>query len=162
MKLYEINEELEKLIDRDTGEVADADAFALLSLEREVKLENIALMIKNDESDAAALKAEERALAERRMSAENRAERLRGYLAAMLGDGEKFETSRVRLSWRKSKSVQLLIPESDFVRWAKEVKPELLTYKEPSVSKSAIREAIEAGEEIIAATIVENSNLQIK
>lgn len=162
MKLYEINSELENLIDTETGEIADVAFFEELSMERTAKIEGIALFIKNLDSDAAALKAEETALSERRRVAENTAARLKEFLTNMLTDGEKFETPRVKLSWRKSKSVRVLIPESDFIKWAKIVNPALLSFKEPTISKSAIKEVLESGGEITAATIVESNNLQIK
>ena len=130
MKLYEINGELEKLIDSETGEISNIEAFEQLSMERETKLENIALWIKNLESDATAIRAEEKALAERRRNMENRADGLRDYLAVMLGDGEKFETPRVKLSWRKSSAVTILIPEADFVRYAQGKRDELLNYSD--------------------------------
>lgn len=162
MKLYEINSELENLIDTETGEIADIAFFEQLSMERTAKIEGIALFIKNLDSDVTALKAEETALSERRRVAENTAARLRAFLTSMLTDGEKFETPRVKLSWRKSKSVRVLIPESDFIEWAKIVNPALLSFKEPTISKSAISEVLESGGEIPAATIVESNNLQIK
>lgn len=162
MKLYEINSELEKLIDAETGEIADVAFFEQLSMERTAKIENVALYIKNLDSDASALKAEETALAERRKVAENTAARLKEFLTSMLTDGEKFETPRVKLSWRKSKAVRVLIPESDFIEWAKAVNPALLSFKEPTISKTAIKEVLESGGEITAATIVESNNLQIK
>ena len=162
MKLYEINSEIENLVDTETGEIADIAFFEQLCMERTAKIEGIALFIKNLDSDASALKAEETALSERRRVAENTAARLRAFLTSMLTDGEKFETPRVKLSWRKSKSVRVLIPESDFIEWAKAVNPALLSFKEPTISKTAIKEALEAGVEITAATIVESNNLQIK
>ena len=162
MKLYEINSELENLIDTETGEIADVAFFEQLSMERTAKIEGIALFIKNLDSDATALKAEETALSERRKVAENTAARLKEFLTNMLPDGEKFETPRVKLSWRKSKSVRVLIPESDFIEWARAVNPALLSFKEPTISKSAIKEALESGADITAATIVESNNLQIK
>lgn len=162
MKLYEINSELEKLIDTETGEIADVSFFEELCMERTAKIEGVALYIKNLDSDAAALKAEETALAERRKVAENTAARLKEFLTSMLTESEKFETPRVKLSWRKSRSVRVLIPEQDFIEWAKVVNPALLSFKEPTISKTAIKEALEAGADITAATIVESNNLQIK
>lgn len=162
MKLYEINGELEKLIDPETGEIANIEAFEQLSMEREIKLENIALWIKNLDSDAEAIRAEEKALAERRRIMENRADGLKNYLAVMLGDGEKFETPRVKLSWRKSSAVAILIPEAAFVRYAQGKRDELLSYSEPTINKKAIADAIKAGEKIIGAALVEHQNLQIK
>ena len=162
MKLYEINSELEKLIDTETGEIADIAFFEQLSMERTAKIEGIALYIKNLDSDAEALKAEETALAERRKVAENTAARLKEFLTSMLTESEKFETPRVKLSLRKSRSVRVLIPENDFIEWAKAVNPALLSFKEQTISKTAIKEALEAGADITAATIVESNNLQIK
>ena len=162
MKLYEINAELEKLIDSETGEIANIEAFEQLSMERETKLENIALWIKNLDSDATAIRAEEKALKARRETAENKSEGLKNYLAEMLGENQKLETPRVKLSWRKSSAVAILIPEADFVRYAQGKRDELLNYSEPTINKNAITDAIKAGEEIIGAALVEHQNLQIK
>lgn len=162
MRLYEINAELEKLIDPETGEIADLELFEQLGMERSQKIENIALWIKNLDSDTESLKTEEKKLKERRVSAENNAERLRDFLAGMLTDGEKFETPRVKLSWRKSEFVKILIPDEDFITWANTVRPDLLRYNEPSLDKTAIKKALNAGEEITAATLLQSNNLQIK
>lgn len=162
MKLYEINGELEKLIDSETGEIANIEAFEQLSMERETKLENIALWIKNLESDVESLQAEEKKLKARRVSAENNAERLHDFLSGMLSDGEKFETPRVKLSWRKSESVKILIPEEDFIAWAKKVNDDLLSYKEPTINKVEIKKRLNAGETITAVTLLQSNNLQIK
>jgi len=162
MNLYEINESITALIDPETGEVADIEAFEQLTMERETKLENMALWIKNLESDAEAIKAEEKALAERRKSAESKAESLKGYLASMLGDGQRLETPRVKLSWRKSSAVQFVLPEADFIRYNQGKRDELLSYSEPTVNRKAIADAIKAGEEILGVQLVERENLQIK
>lgn len=162
MNLYEINESITALIDPETGEIADIDAFEQLAMERETKLENMALWIKNLESDAAAIKAEEKALAERRKAAESKAESLKGYLASMLGEGQKLETPRVKLSWRKSSAVQFVLPEADFIRYNQGKRDELLSYSEPTVNRKAIADAIKAGEEILGVQLVERENLQIK
>lgn len=162
MNLYEINESITALIDSETGEIADLEVFEQLTLERDTKLENMALWIKNLESDAAAINVEEKALAERRRVAEAKAESLKGYLASMLGDGQKFETPRVKLSWRKSSAVQFVLPEADFIRYNQGKRDELLNYSEPTVNRKAIADAIKAGEEILGVQLVERENLQIK
>lgn len=162
MNLYEINESITALIDPETGEIADIKAFEQLTMAREVKLENMALWIKNLESDAAAIRAEEKALAERRKSAESKAESLKGYLASMLGEGQRLETPRVKLSWRKSSAVQFVLPEADFIRYNQGKRDELLSYSEPTVNRKAIADAIKAGEEILGVQLVERENLQIK
>ena len=46
MRLYEIDEAILSCIDTDTGEILDADKLNALQIEREEKLENVALWIK--------------------------------------------------------------------------------------------------------------------
>ena len=125
---------------------------------REQKIENTALFVKNLEAESKAIREEEKSLAERRKSTENKAERLREYLGLALC-GEKFSTPRVALTWRKSQTVSV---DDGFMEWALKNGDEYLKYKEPEVSKSTIKEAIKEGKEFEFARIIENSNLQIK
>ena len=160
MNIYQIDEAIAALVNED-GEVADYEAFDALQMERNAKIENIALFHKNLLSDAAALKAEEQSLAERRKTAESKAERLKAYLAYAL-NGQKFETARVKCGYRKSTAVEYTVDEASFIQWAKEVRDDLLTYKDPTPNKTAIKEAIEAGEAIPLARIAERNNINIK
>ena len=103
------------------------------------------------------MKAEEAALAERRKSAEKRVERLKDLLASsMLSVGcDKVETARTKISFRKSTQVQIDDEASlppDFVTTTVTTKPD----------KTAIKKAIQAGQAIAGAVLVENQNLQIK
>ena len=59
MKLYEIDAAIMECIDLETGEIVDADRLTALQMEREQKLENVALWIKDLDAEAKALKAEE-------------------------------------------------------------------------------------------------------
>ena len=63
MTLYEIDAALMACIDPETGEI-DADAWEALSLDREVKIENTALLIKDLLAEANMIKQEEDALAQ--------------------------------------------------------------------------------------------------
>lgn len=146
------------IFDEETGEILwDEDNFNQLEMERNDKLESVALYIKSLDADAAAIKAEEKALAERRSIKEKKADRLRGYLAfSMQSFGDtKLETPRVALSFRKSEHVEIedenLIP-LDFCRQKVTVTPD----------KTAIKKAIKNGETVNGATLVERQNLQIK
>ena len=58
MNLYQINEEIEKCIDTETGEILDLEALDKLAMERDTKIENLACWYKNLMADAEALKAE--------------------------------------------------------------------------------------------------------
>ena len=90
MNLYEINEKLELGFDIETGEILDAEYLDKLAMERDMKIENIALWIKNLKSEAEALKAEKDVFAQRQKSAENKMEQLKKYLAnALAGKSSK-------------------------------------------------------------------------
>jgi len=159
MKLYEINEAIESLIDHETGEILDFAQFEALQLERDQKIEGIALWIKNLRADAAALKVEREALAERETAVKNKAERLADYLARML-DGGKFETARCAISYRASHP--LMLDEAVFMAYALKDDADLLRIADPAPNKTAITAAIKAGKKIPGAWLVDKQNIQIK
>ena len=152
--LYEINEQLLNLTDSETGEITDWSAFEALQLARDEKIENIALWVKNLLSEAEALKAEEKAYYERRKRAENKAESLKRYLDSAL-KGQKFNTTRVSISYRKSTSVDVLDVEKLPEAYRK-------TVTTVSADKTAIGAALKAGELVDGATLVRKNNLSIK
>lgn len=162
MTLYEIDAGIQELlseVDPETGElITDYEALDALLMERETKIENIVLFIKNLSSDVRELKAEEAALAERRDKAEKKAERLREYVSHALG-GEKFQTPRCCVSFRKSTALEL---GEGFTEWAKEHADTLLRYKEPEPDKTAIKAALAGGAEIPDAKLVQNTTMTIK
>ena len=136
MNLFELNAEIEKAvlesIDPETGEV-DADKLEELTLQREQKVENIACWIKNLVSDAKALKDEKKALEERIKAKESRAESLKAYLESVL-DGQRFETSKCAVSFRKTQSVNI----SDLSA----IPADYLRLKPAKADKTAIKAAI--------------------
>lgn len=145
------------IFDPETGEILfDEDNFDELEGARKDKMENVALYIKGLEADAAAIRAEEKALAERRSIKERKAERLRDYLTRSmrtLGD-PKLETPRVAISFRKSQVVEV---------WDERELPEdYWKHPEPQPDKTAIKQAIKAGWSVPGADLVERQNLQIK
>lgn len=162
MTLYEIDAGIQGLlseVDPETGElITDYEALDALLMERETKIENIVLFIKNLSSDVRELKAEEAALAERRKKVEKKAERLREYVSHALG-GEKFQTPRCCVSFRKSTALEL---GEGFTEWAKEHADTLLRYKEPEPDKAAIKAALTGGAEIPDAKLVQNTTMTIK
>lgn len=160
MNLYEINAELEAAfnaaIDPETGEILDesmAEQFEQLQVDRETKINNTACLIKNLKAEAAALKAERDAFAARQKAAEKKAEALTKYLSGFL-NGEKFKSTEVSISWRKSESLEV----TDLLQ----IPDEYLTYKMPEANKTAIKAAIKAGTEVPGVQIVQNMNMSIK
>lgn len=161
MTLYEINNAILECCDEETGEILDCERLEQLQLEKEQKIEGVALYIKNLEAEAAALKAEETALADRRKVKEAKAKRLKEYLTGALA-GDKFETARVRLSFRTSTGVEIS-DELALLTWLeKNHKDQCIKYKLPEISKSEVGKLLKAGEEMPGAALVERSNLQMK
>lgn len=158
MSIYDIDQSILALVDPETGEIADYEAFDSLMMERDQKVENIALWIKDLKAEAAAIREEEKNLAERRRSVENRQKRLTEYLTFAL-NGEKFKTSKVSISYRSSKSVTVM---DGFIDWAMKNGDQYLRYSEPDPDKTAIKAALEAGETLPFAEITENTNVVIK
>ena len=141
MTLYEIDSAITSLVDDETGEISDEQAFDQLQMARDTKIENIGLYIKDLQAEAKAIKDEEAALAARRKAAENKVERLKNLLDYALR-GAKFSTPRLKVSYRKSQTVEV---SDGFLAWADEHRPDLLVYADPKPSKTAIKDAIKHG-----------------
>lgn len=150
--LYEINKQLLECVDLETGEVVDYEKLKELNVERNEKIENIALWIKNLVSDAEAFEKEEKAFEIKKKIAKNKAMSLKRYLEDFL-NGETFSTNKVKISYRKSKSVVVEDPLAI---------PERYLEFEPKVDKTRIKQDIEQGIEVAGAYIEEKQNIQIK
>lgn len=153
MNLYDIDNAILSCVDEETGEIFDIEKFEELAMERDAKVENICLWIKNLKAEAEALKTEKEALASRQKSAENKMESLKRYVSGYL-NGASFKTSKVAVSFRKSEKVEIsegaVIPE------------EFLRYKEPEVAKNDLKKAIKEGLQLEGVQILESKNIQIK
>lgn len=159
MSIYEIDAAIVALMDMETGEITDEQAFDQLQMARDEKIENIGLYYKDLQAEAKAIKEEEAALAARRKTAENKADRLKNLLAYAL-KGSKFATPRLKVSYRKSQTVEV---RDGFTDWAVENRPELLTYAEPKPNKTELKKAIQAGEvPEDFATIEDHENISVK
>ncbi len=161
MNLYEIDQAILSLVDPETGEILDYEAFSELKVAREEKIEGMALWHKNLTAEAAAIRAEEINLAARRKELEKKAASLKDYLARIL-EGDKFTTARVACSFRKSKSVEIL-DEAEFIQQMEAAQCyEYLKYSAPTVNRTEITTAIKAGKEVPGAYLVEKNNITIK
>lgn len=163
MKLYEIDMEIERIIDQafdeETGEVINEELLSQLEVlqeAREDKIEGVALWIKNLAAEAEAIKAEKLALEKRQRSAEKKVESLKGFLRWALS-GEKFKTAKVAISYRKSESVEV-----DPMLDIRTLDERFLRYKDPEVNKTALKEALKDGEVIDGVRLAENISIQIK
>lgn len=154
--LYELNTAIlnfEWDIDPETGEIMNAADLDAIELERDEKLEQFGLWIKDLNAEAEMIKKEMDALAARKKAATNKAERVKQYLGWVL-NGEKFKTAKVAMSWRKSTAVEI----TDAARIPKQY----LIEQEPKIAKAAIMVDLKAGQEVEGAELVERNNLMIK
>lgn len=155
MTLYEIDKRIIDLIDDETGEIIDSNlnTFDELIMERNNKIENVALWIKNLRADAEAYKAEAQAFVDRKKAAERKIESLTRLLEITLRV-RKFKTERVQIGYRKSDSVQIdknaKLPD------------EYLRFREPEPDKAALKKALKDGVEIEGAWLEEKLNMQVK
>ena len=152
--LYSIDAAILACIDQETGEIVDPAQLDALMMERETKIENVALWLKNLDADILAFEAEKKAFEDRIAAAKRRRDSLRTYLTDAL-QGQKFSTSKCFVTFRKSKAVEI-IDESALPEMFLRVK----TTKEPN--KKAISDALKGGAEISGARLVENTSINIK
>lgn len=146
-------------MDEETGEVTvDFDALNALQMEKDAKIENLALFWKDLVAEALAIKAEEEALAKRRKTVEKKAERIKEYLEYVLA-GEKFKTAKVAVSYTTRDRI---VPSDGFVEWAKAHAPRFLRFKEPEADKAAIKAALDEGEKIPEVEKVKKTSMNIK
>ena len=152
MNLYEINKAMQECINLETGEI-DLELFEKLQLEKDEKIENVALWIKNLSSDVESMENEKKAFEERIKACKNKVSSLKTYLEMAL-NGEKFQTAKCSITFRKSKSIEV----TDISKLEKNY----LKYADPTADKTAIKKAIESGVTVAGASLVENLNVQIK
>ena len=154
--LYEIDQAILGCVDCETGEIIDPERLDNLLMERNAKIEAVALWVKNLESDAAAYKAEQAAFAKREEQALAKAESLKKWLARAC-DGQAFDSTRCTVRFRKSESLEVTdinrIPQ-EFLR--------VTTTTTTKADKNAIKAAIKNGQEIGGCTIVEKFNTKIQ
>ena len=176
--LYEISQQLqileEFMVDPETGEFLDEDSFNAkfdeIQMALNEKIENSMCFYKNLQADIEAFKTEEKNIAQRRKVKENLAERIKNRIDNYIRmkytneDGVvdtdglnkfKMETPRMKLSYRKSDSVDVYDIDSLPKEYIKE-KVEL------SADKTALKKILKDGKEIKGAKIVTNLNMQVK
>ena len=156
ISLYKINEELEKAIeesvDKETGEIIDFAMLESLEMMRTEKALNIAKYIKTLLAESEAIKSVETGLKERRISMENKAERIKEYLSRCVF-GEKMQDAEITIGWRKSQYVDILN--------GAEI-PELFRKIEVKPDKTGLKQALKDGIVFSGISLKEKESIQIK
>lgn len=158
--LWKINQDLLELIDMETGEIKDLEAWDALKMDRQEKLANIALLAKNSAADVKILKEQEDAFKARRKAAEKTLAWCKDTLKRELA-GKKMEDEQKRfsISYRKTERVKIndysLVPEE----YRKEMTEHMM---ESLIDKTAIKEAIKGGHIVRGAEIETAQSIQIR
>lgn len=161
--LYALTEQYradaEKLADLDLPPEVVSDTLEAMGGELEVKAQNVALMIRSFEADAAAVKQWAKDATARAKAIDNRAESLRQYLERCLTAAgiKKVEGPGVVLSFRSSTAVDVYEPGLIPAQYMKTPEP-----PPPAPDKVAIAAALKRGEEVQGARLESRQNLQIK
>lgn len=151
--LYEIDAAILSCIDLETGEIIDAEQLAALQMERDQKIENIALWYKNLLSDAAQYAAEEQTFKKKKQQAQAQADRLKAFLLDAL-QGEKYKSARVSIHYSRSSRV--------VVDDVQNLPPRFVRFADPEPNKTEIAAAIKNGEDVNGAHIESNVSMIIK
>ena len=164
MHLYEISKNLQALLlsvealqmDAPDDDHYEAVAEELNKLQGDLKAKacDVACVVKGLLAEAAAVREEERRLAERRGIIERRAEYLKRYLGSHLEPGEKFGDARVQIGWRSSASVEVDCDPAVLPPQYQRVKIE--------ADKATLTQVLKAGHAIEGVRLIEKRNIQIK
>jgi CheY-like chemotaxis protein len=144
--------------EQNDGVVADymAEVLDNLELAREIKIESVALAFKDASAFVAELQAEKKRIDERLRVFKNDAERIKKYLGDWLADGEKMETPKVKIGWRKSNAT--VVDDAVDVTTL----PEQCQNVKITANKTEIGKLLKSGVEIDGCRIEQRVALQIK
>lgn len=159
MNLYEINNAITEVIAEYTdenGEITEKglETLSALQMEKEQKIENIALWIKDLKSENSAIKSEIDGFRARLKSNESKITTLEKWLIEAT-EGRKFSTAKCVVSFRTSTAVEITnideIPEA-FVRQRAEITPD----------KAKIKAVLQSGGFIKGAKLESRKSVIIK
>ena len=179
MKLYELSNDFSELFsqldeildneeltleDKTLAEQAWFDTLEMIEAELEDKAESIAVFAKQLSSEADIIKKEENSLTKRRQARERTVERLKAYLLQSMDavSLKKIDKPRARISVRSNAESVRIENDKDFISWAMKNHEDLLRYKDPEISKTAVKEALSEGEEIPGASLIRTRSVIIK
>lgn len=165
MTLYEIDQSLMDLmeqVDPETGEfTGDPEAWEALNLEREVKLENTALFIKDLRGRIAAFTCEIVNLQKRQKVLKAKEAWLLENLRRSL-DGQSFETTRCTLKFKKNPESVKVEDKEACMRWAETYAPEAIKYAEPELVKQDLKTLLKNGVEVPGCRLAQDTRLEVK
>lgn len=163
MTLYEIESAILNCVDQETGEIIDAEALNALQMERDKKIEGVALWVKDLRAEAEAIGNEVKSLNARKKAAENKAERLKQWLGDALA-GEIFKSSKVRVSYTHNTKLNVIDEQSvvNYIQTHCKEPEQFLRFTLPEIRKDAVKAEINKGVEIPGACLEPTESVVIK
>ena len=160
--LYEIDAAILAAVDQETGEILDVEKLDALQMEREQKLEGVALWVKDLKAEAAAVKEEADKLTARKKALDNKIDGLKAWLLRAL-DGGKLKTPRCNVYQTHSQRVAVA-DEPKLINFLQTLEePEkFLRFKDPELKKDEIKKALKDGTIIPGAELEETESVVIK
>ena len=160
--IYEIDQDILDCVDLETGEILDIEKLNALQMERDDKLEGVALWVKDLKAEADAVKAEADKLTARKKALDNKIESIKAWLLEALNGG-KLKTARCNVYQTHSQRVNIE-DEGKLVSFLKTLnEPEqFLRFKEPEIRKDEIKKALKEGTIIPGAALEETESVVIK
>ena len=160
--LYEIDHEILDCVDMETGEILDSEKLDALQMERERKLEGVALWVKDLNAEAAAVKEEADKLTARKRALDNKIASLKAWLLWAL-DGEKLKTARCNVYQTHSQKLAVA-DESELINAIQTLdEPErFLRFRAPELKKDEIKKAIKDGWTFVGASLEDTESVVIK
>ena len=161
-KLYEIDKLLQDTVDavliqaeQAEGEIEESwsEFLDTVRMERDQKALGLARYIKNITAESEAVQEEKQKLAKRQSILENRAMSIKAYLCNHLQSGEKLADANTVISWRESSSVEI----GDVAKL-----PICYVRTEIIPDKTALKKALQDGEQIPECVIVKKNSIQIR
>ena len=160
--IYEIDQDILDCVDMETGEILDAEKLTALQMERERKLEGVALWVKDLSAEAAAVKEEADKLTARKRALDNKITAIKSWLLIAL-DGEKLKTPRCNVYQTHSQKV-VIDDEKALIDMfmTSPFGEKFLRMKEPEIDKNALKDSMKQGYEFEFAHLEATESVVIK
>jgi len=160
--LYEIDQAILECVDLETGEILDSDRLTALQMERERKLEGVALWVKDLNYEAQMVKEEADKLTARKKALDNKIASIKNWLLWAL-DGEKLKTARCNVYQTHSQKVVIDDEKALIDMFMSSPSGEkFLRMKDPEIDKNALKDSMKQGYEYEFAHLETTESVVIK
>lgn len=160
MKLYELTSnfnQLQQMVEDGADQEVIHNTLQVIDEAIEDKVQGAALLIRNIEAQAEAIKVEEKRLADRRKSFENNVKNIKDYLYEQMVAVDKRRVKGALVTVGIQKNPASLEIAADVV-----IPPEYMIPQEPKVDKKALLAAVKDGMKWDGITLKQGENVRIR